>query len=168
MERVICNLRKSGVFILLCFCLCFSANAVPSGKYSLLVNLKDGTQQIFMLKEKPSVIFENNRFVITQSGSNVEFSFDNVLNFSFSDSTTGIKAVTDKNLAISYTDSDHLLVHGANSNTKVRITKLDGKLVSCQITKLKDNTLLISLENLQTGIYVVSIDNKQNFKIIKK
>ncbi len=161
-------LRKLGLFILFGFCIVLGANADPSDKFSLRVNLKDGNYQTFLLKEKPFIIFEDGKFIISQAGSNVDFSFDNVLNFSFIDIASNIKTVNDGKLSISYTDSQHLLVYGAKANTQISISNLEGMIIPCQTTTLDSSTMSVSLENLPKGVYVISIDKTQNFKIIKK
>ncbi len=161
-------LRKLGLLILLCSCCVLKANAVPSEKYSLVVNLKNGTQQTFLLKEKPSIVFQDGKFIISQTGSNVDFSFDNVLNFSFSDIVNSIRTLNDDQLTVSYTDSQHLLVHGAEGNTQISIASLEGMMMPCQVVRVDYNTLSVSLENLPKGVYIISIGKTQNIKIIKK
>lgn len=146
-----------------------NANAVSSEKYSLVVTLNDGTTQTFQLNSRPSIGFQEDQFVISQAESDIEFSVANVTGFSFTDKgSSSIKAVNADNLIISYTDHQHILVYGAKDEAEVRVSNLEGVLQPCSISRQNGSILSISLENLQHGVYIVSIGNRQNFKIVRK
>lgn len=167
MNRNFLRLHKLGLCAFLCLFWGLELEATPPGKYNLIVHLKDGTRQTFMLSSRPNVAFESNRFVISQEASNVEFSCENVVRFSFADNNSSdIKGLRQEGLLVSYTDPQHVVIYGVNAKSKVSVTNMDGKVQPCK-TNRKNNGLSVSLESLPKGVYVISVD-KQNFKIIRK
>lgn len=159
--------RKICFFILFLFCF-LRLNAVPSNKYSLVVNLKDGTTQTFVLSSRPFVLLEGNQFVISQAESNIEFSISNVVDFSFADIEVAVHSIYDAGMTVSYTDNNHLLIYGVKDGIEIGVTNLEGKRIPCSISNLEGNVLSVSLVSLQQGVYIVSIGKNHNFKIVKK
>lgn len=165
MDRMLLLFNKQAVCTLLCFLFAFGVQATPLGKYNLVVQLKDGTWQAFTLSSRPSVNFEGDQFVISQPDSNIEFSCDNVVRFSFVDNNNDIQ---DGGLAVSYSDPQHLTVFGIDDVSKICVTNIEGKAQPCNTNRKGKDALSVSLENLPQGVYVISINKKHNFKIIKK
>lgn len=159
--------KKACLIIL--FLSCFlGLNAIPSEKYSLVVSFKDGTTQTFLLSSRPLVTFQESQFVITQAGSDIEFSVSNVVDFSFADSETAVHSIHDTGLTVSYTNNEHLMIYGAEDNVEVRVTNLEGKRMLCSVRSLAVNVLSVSLTGLRQGVYIVSIGKRHHFKIVKK
>ena len=160
---------KRVLLTLLFFLYMAGVHALPSGKYSLVIEFKDGTTQTFLLSSRPNVGFVDNQFVISQGDSNVEFAFDDVASFSFLDKdAANIHHVYDGGLAISYADNHHLIIQGAKGKIKVSIANLEGKNYKCDIHRQDASTITVSLENLSSGVYVVSIGENRTFKIVRK
>ena len=167
MNRILTRMYRLAICVLICFFCVIEGDATPPGKYNLIVHLKNGTKQTFMLSSRPNVSFESERFVISQEASNVEFSCENVVRFSFADkNSSDIRGLQQDGLLISYTDPQHVVIYGVNGKAKVSVTNMEGKVQSCK-TNRKDNGLSVSLESLSKGVYVITVD-KQNFKIIRK
>jgi hypothetical protein len=156
---------KKIYYLLLCCLSTIGVWAQPSSKYSLVVEMANGSTQTFQLSTRPNVTFQDNQFVISQAGSNVEFSMDNVSSFYFVDSNTGVESLRNDEVTVSY-DGQNIVVSGATKG--VLVTNLEGIAQHCKATRVNDNLLSVSLENLPSGVYVVSIGKNQNFKIVKK
>ena len=160
---------KRIAFTLLFVLYILTANAVPSDRYCLVVNTKDGSKQTFLLNSRPFVLFQDDQFVISQAGSDIEFSVTDVTGFSFIENhENGIRQQQDGKISISYNDDRSLLIQGANADTKISVTDMDGKLMQFKVSQFNDNTIAVSLADFKKGVYVISINQSQNFKIVKK
>lgn len=164
-------LRFQGRKSFVTFLLCLSAIGIwaqPTGKYNLVVGMTDGDMQTFLLSTRPTITFESDKFVIAQEEANVEFEVSKVARFSFSESGTDIQALKNEGFTISYSDGKTLLIYGYRMTNDVSITRIDGKAQQVQLKRLDEDTLAISIEGLHQGVYIVTINGKQNFKILKR
>ena len=98
----------------------------------------------------------------------MEFEVSKVARFSFSESGTDIQALKNDGFTISYSDGKTLLIYGYRMTNDVSITSIDGRAQQVQLTRQGDDALAISLEGLHQGVYIVTINGKQNFKILKR
>ena len=162
------NLR--GVIInLLITCFTLGALAAPTGRYCLVIEFKDGQKQEFLLSTRPNISFQGSQFVVAQDKSSVEFAFADVATFSFADNnSSGVKALRQKNLTFSYTDNQNFVIHGADGKTSAEVIGIDGKQQPCKVSRPAANALSVSLVSLRPGVYVVRVNKKQIFKIVKK
>ena len=156
------------LIILLISCFTLGILAAPTSKYCLVIEFKDGQKQAFQLSTRPNISFQGSQFVVAQDKSDVEFAFADVANFSFADSSSGVNALHQKNLTFSYTDYQNFVINGADGRTSVEVIGIDGKQQSCKVSRSADNTLSVSLVSLRPGVYMVRVNNKQIFKILKK
>lgn len=156
------------LFTLIISCFTLGALATPTGKYCLVIEFKDGQKQEFQLSTRPNISFQGSQFVVAQDKSDVEFSFADVASFSFADTSSGVNALRQKNLTFSYTDNQNFVINGADGRTSVEVIGIDGKRQSCKVSRPADNTLSVSLVSLRPGVYMVRVNKKQIFKIVKK
>lgn len=159
--------RRTFVTLLICLS-AIGIWAQPTGKYHLVVGLTDGNKQTFLLSTRPTITFEADKFVIAQEEANVEFEVSKVARFSFSESGTDIQALKNDGFTISYSDGKTLLIYGYRMTNDVSITSIDGRAQQVQLKRQGDDALAISLEGLHQGVYIVTINGKQNFKILKR
>lgn len=167
---IIClkNYLRGILSTLLISCYTLGAIAAPTGKYCLVIEFKDGQKQEFQLSTRPNISFQGSQFVVAQDKSDVEFAFADVANFSFADTSSGVNALRQKNLTFSYTDNQNFMINGADGRTSVEVIGIDGKRQSCKVSRPADNTLSVSLVSLRPGVYMVRVNKKQIFKIVKK
>lgn len=165
------NLKDMSKLIIITFislsCFIGEAKAVPSDSFCLVVTLQDGSVQKYLLSSQPSVLFQEDQFVITPNGSNIEFSVSNVKSFSF-DTKSGIQSAKNDGLVVSFTDQENLVISGAKADLQIGITDMEGKKQPCAIERQSDNVLALSLKGLHPGIYIISIGRQQNLKVVKK
>lgn len=164
-------LHSQGRRAFFAFLLCLSALgmwAQPTGKYNLVVELTDGNKQAFLLSTRPTITFESDKFVIAQAEANVEFEISKVASFSFAEVADNIQALMNEGYTISYTDGKYLTIYGSKITNDVSIVSIDGIAQQVQLTRHGDDALVVSLEGLRQGVYIVAINGKQNFKIVKR
>lgn len=164
-------LRFQGRRTFVTFLLCLSAIGIwaqPTGKYNLVVGMTDGDMQTFLLSTRPTITFESDKFVIAQEEANVEFEISQVVSFSFTENVDNIQTLKSEGFTISYTDGKNLVIYGAKMTKDASITRIDGKAQQVQLKRLDEDTLAISIEGLHQGVYIVTINGKQNFKILKR
>ena len=163
------NCLSGFVITLLISLFALGAKAAPTDKYCLVIEFKDGRTQKFQLSTRPNVSFQGDQFVVSQGKSNVEFAFAEVVNFSFVDkNSSGMKALPDKSLTFSYTDNQNFVINGADGKTQVEVLSIDGKRQPCKVSRTAGNALSVSLANLRPGVYMVMVNKKQVFKIVRK
>ena len=163
------NILKGLLFSLFISINILGTLAAPTGKYCLIIEFKDGKTQKFQLSTRPNMTFQGDQFVVAQGSSNVEFSFSDVAGFSFGDkNSSGMNTLRDNNLSFSYIDNQYFVIYGGNGMTSVEVISTDGKRQPCNVSRLEGNALSVSLSNLRSGVYLVKVNNKDVFKIVRK
>ncbi len=156
------------ISIILCLFLSIATFAATS-TYSLIVSTKDGKRHFFNLLSFPSITIKNSNFVITTNNSTIEFSNSDVQDFTFSDSQeTNICSPTEKESVITFNSQGNIVISGIEPHSKINIFDITGQKVQCKISNINSNTKMLFLSNLNSGIYVISINGFKNFKITKK
>ena len=59
------------------------------------------------------------------------------------------------------------MINGVGGADKVRLYTLDGRYVITE-SSMNGNVLSVSLDNLTPGTYILNIDDKQSFKLLKR
>lgn len=134
----------------------------------LVVNLKDGTHDYYLLAEKPYFTFGGSFLSTIKSGSVVVYDRNDIKDFTFEGcSSDGIKAVeASGNLFVHQTDEGTLLISGLDKEAPIRIYDIGGK----QLHVFKAEATGKCEVNLPPakGIYVINIANKRTVKISRK
>ena len=141
---------KKYVFLLL---MAVAWSAAAAG-HSLRLSLKDGTTKVFNLSEKPVITFSGEDMTITTPAVSSTCARSEVASISFGDATAVLDAVADET-----------------------VYSYDGRVFSCPghdivVYALNGNKVAtghdeVSLEALQSAVYIVTVNN-QTFKVIKK
>ena len=133
---------------------------------TLIVQLKNGSQTAFFLKDKPQVKFEGTNLKVTSTVSDISFALADVLRFTYDKKDlTGIdEAVTDPT-GVAF-QGDMLIISQLKANCSIGIYALDGKLLR-QLTAPHTGTYRLNLSELPTGLYLVKADNI-TYKIAKR
>ncbi len=138
----------------------------------LVVKLKDNTEKIFILANKPQVTFDIEKFYISTSDFSAELS--NVQEFYFkTESTTGIDAIkkTDGSASSSpftfrFVDGRTVYIDGLETSARITVYSLSGAQVNARIDK-GNGRAVVDFNNQPAGVYIIRA-NKQSFKIIKR
>ena len=120
---------------------------------ALIVQLKNGSQTAFFLKDKPQVKFDGTNLKVTSTVGDTSFALSDVLRFTYAKKDpTGI--------------GDVLVISQLKANGDVSVYALDGKLLR-QLKASHAGTYRLNLSELPAGLYLVKADNV-TYKIVKR
>lgn len=159
--------------ILLSLLLALTATAMvqAQNEYStLVVETRSGTTLEVSLREKPQVQVTDKEFVITCGSEVTGYVHDEVRKFYFKpyDPKTGIEApVAANTIRIAWLDESKVTISGISEAGKVRLYTLDGRSVAADASASKE-VITVSLDGLAPDTYILNIDNKQSFKLLKR
>ncbi len=135
----------------------------------LIVALKDNTTVEFILNESPKIKFASEELTITSTTLSGQYAYANVRNLHFeSKDITAIKSakVADNTMRIFYNGANEYTIAGLKATDNVQVFNTSGqKLLN---KKAQEGTLNISLQEYNTGTYIINIAGKHSFKVIKK
>ena len=142
---------------------------------TLFVHLKDGTKVQFVLPvQKPVVSFTGGMMKVAfqENGSEnyVSFGRDQVENLTVG--TTDVTAIedvkSDEGLRISFdlTSAGVVRVSGLQPSDRLQVFGLDGKNVSAVVSR-NDGEATVDLTQQSRGIYIVSVNQRFTFKLMK-
>ncbi len=153
--------------VLLATLMLFSASLFANiGKSILRVELKDGTKNEYILEERPQIKFAGEKAVFYCNDVVTEYFKDNIERFAFICDETGISELNAGDTRISYI-GDKVLLEGVSESNNISVYSLDGKKQQITISKV-GQIIEMSLLNLSKGSYIISLSNKQSFKVLKK
>lgn len=153
--------------VLLATLMLFSASLFANiGKSILRVELKDGTKNEYILEERPQIKFAGEKAVFYCNDVVTEYFKDNIERFAFICDETGISELNAGDTRISYI-GDKVLLEGVSESNNISVYSLDGKKQQIAISKV-GQIIEMSLLNLSKGSYIISLSNKQSFKVLKK
>lgn len=130
----------------------------------LVVNAKDGTKTTFGLAEEPKLSFSDGELNIVSSSRTFSISLADVLNYAFSEESTGIKEVIKAgNVKM---ENGFIVFNGLVADSKVAAYIQDGKIVKeCKADS--NGSALIDLSVLPKGIIILQ-SNKTSIKVINR
>ena len=150
------------LFTLLVLLVTTSASA--DGMKYLVFDLRDGTQTVIALQDKPIITCQSGELKVTVAGEEkVSASLGDVAKYYFSDTPSGIFEMTEEKPRI---EMGHLYVTRAKAGESVRVYTSDGRMVgSYRISA--DGNADIDLTTLGKGLYIVKTA-KASIKILNK
>ena len=133
---------------------------------TLIILMKNGSENAFFLKDKPKVTFEGTSLKVSAATGDVSFALADVMRFTYAKkSTSGISEQVENPTGVSF-EGDVLVNSQLKANTTASIYALDGKLIR-QLKPQRAGTYRISLSELPSGLYLVKADNV-TYKITKR
>ncbi len=133
---------------------------------TLIVQLKNGVENAFFLKDKPIVTFEGTSLKVSATTGDVSFPLADVMRFTYAmKSPTGINEQINTPTGVAL-EGDVLVISQLKANATASIYTLDGKLIR-QLRPHRAGTYRISLSGLPTGLYLIKADNV-TYKITKR
>lgn len=153
------------LLLILSLCAPVFASNEPS---QLVVKLKDNTEKIFILANKPTITFDTKKMYVNTTDFSAELS--NVQEFYFkTESTnppTGIGAVKDNGADASSPFTFRFVDDGIDNSVRVNVYSLSGGKVNAKVDRGGDRAV-VDLGNQAAGVYIIQA-GKQSFKIIKR
>ena len=133
---------------------------------TLIILMKNGSENAFFLKDKPKVTFEGTNLKVSATTGDVSYALADVLRFTYAKkSPTGISERVENPTGVNF-DGDVLVISQLKANTTASIYALDGKLIR-QLKPQRTGTYRINLSELPSGLYLVKADNV-TYKITKR
>lgn len=142
----------------------------------LIVELRDGNAAKFSLLNKPKISIEDMQIVVQFMNADGEYndksftcSIEQFRKYYFIEEVaTGIEDVkeNDSKIGITYNDNQSVTISGLNGTDKLHLYSIDGRKIAD--IRPNDTQANISITELPAGIYVVNINSKQSFKIVKR
>ena len=136
---------------------------------TLVVETKSGTTLELSLQKKPKVQISETEFIIYFDNKAEGYVHEEVRKFYFKPyNATNIEAPVEKNtIRVSMIDQTKVVISGVSESSKVRLFTMDGKAMKIEAAGNNDE-ITVSLDALAPGTYLLNIDNKQTFKLLKR
>lgn len=163
-------------FLSLLFLLSLCAPIFASNEPSqLVVKLRDNSEKIFILANKPVITFDTEKLYINTTDFSTELS--NVQEFYFKTETTtpptGIDEVKKGNNAdgsttftFRFVDGRMVYIDGLDDSAHITVYSMSGAQVNARIDRGNERAV-VDLGNQAAGVYIIRANN-QSFKIIKR
>lgn len=133
---------------------------------TLIVQLKNGAENAFFLKDNPKITFEGTNLKVSATTGDVSFAIADVMRFTYAmRSPSGINEQIDNPTGVDL-EGDVLVISHLKANATASIYALDGKLIR-QLKSQRTGTYRISISGLPAGLYLVKADNV-TYKITKR
>lgn len=133
---------------------------------TLIIQMKNGSENTFFLKDKPKVTFEGVNLKVSATTGDVSYALADVLRFTYAKkSPTGISEQVEDRTGVAF-EGDVLVISQLKANAVASIYTLDGKLIR-QLRPQRTGTYRINLSELPSGLYLVKADNV-TYKITKR
>lgn len=166
---------KTKPFLTLLLLWTMIVGAMAEEHSTLFVHLKDGSIVQFTLPvQKPVVSFTRGMMKVAfqENGSEdyVSFERDQVENLTVG--TTDVNAIEDvksdecQRISFNLTSAGVVRVGGLQSSDRLLVFSLDGKNVSAAVSR-NDSEATVDLTQKPRGIYIVSVNQRFSFKLMK-
>ena len=132
----------------------------------VVVETAAGQRMEYLLTEKPRIVQSDATVTLTTTTTTMELKTSEVAKVYVALSTTGVVHVTKETLGKMERVGNTLVLTGYEPNESVSLFTTDGKMLQHQSTD-DQGYLVISLGQLQTGIYIIKT-KQQSIKFIKK
>ncbi len=157
------------IYTILLFCVITLTAWSQEMAHVLIVELRDGTSAKFALTDKPVISHSGNDVLIKSDWLSATYSIDAVRKYRFKEQDiTGIEAAeAEEQFTVVYTDGETVRIGGAGDKTRASVFAIDGRKVAAEVGN-DGNMLSVSLINLPSGVYIVNVNGKQSFKVVRK
>ena len=151
-------------FLFTMLVLMVTASASAEGMQYVVFDLKDGTQTVIALQDKPVITCQDGELKVTVAGQQkVSAPLGDVAKYYFSDTPLSIFEMTEEKPRI---ELGHLYIAHAKAGDVVRVYTTDGRMAST--FRIADNgSADIDLTTLGKGLYIVKT-SKTSIKILNQ
>ena len=156
-------------FILLCMLIMGGASAwaASSDQPIVRVDLADGSQLEFSLTERPQLLWEGDYVYFTTKGAQpVAVEKSNFRGFSFS-GASGIHSLTESKERVIYDKQGLIQIEGVDQTSAVGVFDASGRQVNRHCVSVSQRSAIVNLSMMPSGVYVIKLNNKSSFKIVR-
>ena len=141
--------------------LCLFSNIAINAQHRLVLELKNGRTESWLLTERPEVTFEGSKMKI--STSTIEYERSDVKQFSFS-GPDALNEVSENELRFVQLGTDIQIFGLTDADKLIQVYDLGGRRAYAKVS-IQSSLAHISLTELPQGIYIIKIGNKQSIKV---
>ncbi len=132
----------------------------------LVLKFGDGSQQEYLLADKPSIIFSGDKLIVVSESVTAEFERAAVKEFCFTLLSTGItNPAAKQTVFIEYTDNENIYLSGLDGG-EVVLYDTAGRMIDSQ--RASGDRVRLSLKGAPGGTYLLSYGKTYTIKILKK
>ena len=136
--------------------------------HSLIISFHEGDSVAIVLADKPRATIHDDSLHVETADFSATYLRGAIADFHFGwYAPTSIETPPEHMVQIIYTDNATVLVSGIDDASHIGVYGLDGRRISAALTSDSDG-VAIDLTAYPAGIYLVQINNKQTFKIIRR
>lgn len=145
-----------------------SSAAAADELHSLIISFHEGDSVAIVLADKPRATIHNDSLHVETADFSATYLRSTIADFHFGwYAPTSIETPPEHMVQIVYTDNATVLVRGIDDASHIGVYGLDGRRIPAALTSESDG-VAIDLTACPAGIYLIQIDNKQTFKIIRR
>lgn len=136
---------------------------------TLVVETMEGTKLEISLQKAPKVQMTDNAFIITCGEEIIGYTYGEVRKYYFKLSKyVSVEPVADeRTIRVTFVDNATVVISGVDNPEVIRLYTLDGSRVAPQV-EVAEGVITVSLSALDAGFYILNIDKKQSFKLLKR
>lgn len=142
-----------------------TAQSADRGK-ALLVQLKNGDKQYFMLSDEPVITFADYQCHIESQELGADFEMAMIDHAKIVDFDPASVDEIESALIVDLSNPSVVIIRGMKANGNVSLFNLSGMMLR-QTSADESGTAMLEVGDLATGVYVVT-SNETTFKIYKK
>ena len=144
-----------------------SASAASSEQPIVRVDLADGSQLEFSLTERPQLLWEGDYVYFTTKGAQpVAVEKNNFRGFSFSGASS-IHSLTESKERVIYDKQGLIQIEGVDQASAVGVFDASGRQVNQSCVSVSQGSAIVNLSMMPSGVYVIKLNNKSSFKIVR-
>ena len=148
-------------------CLLLTLTGVKAADRMLIVETITNGRLSIRLSDNPEIKFSGQAMLISSAAGNYSLEISDIVQYAFESVATDIVQLPSDELRFSYSASGQIAIEGTESPSDVRLYAVDGRELPVQISANGDR-ITVSLSMLPKGVYIISVNNKQNLKIYKR
>ena len=156
---------KAKLLLLLFGILAFTSKADNTPQF-LVMWLKDGTKQTYLLDKKPVLNFTDTDILISTKEYTFNYSLGDIARFTYENNSDARLDETNLEESIFRFDGENLYFSNRETYGIIAIYELDGKQVFLREINSGEECI-IPLTGLKEGVYIVNV-NGSSHRIIKK
>lgn len=157
---------KKSITIIALLLTVFLSAANAADDNILVVQMRDGTRDVYQLVSKPKLVYEGSQVVVKSGNTETRYERSAVRNLNFGENSTGVTSITKRTFCFTVTD-DAVMINGADAGGTVSVYGVSGCLIETAKVSA-DGTVRISLDTRPAGVYLINIYGYKTIKVTKR
>ncbi len=154
-------------WILLYMLICIQNLPMQAQDSKLIIQMKDGGIESFLLADKPTITFSDTQLNITSLSLATSYDRSTIKKFHFEKLTSdGLDNVSPRELRVIFLDNNLIQLIGlSKSDQPIHVYDITGCMYPSTIVDSTEKTVTISLENITKGTYIIKTNRNKSIKI---